>query len=194
MSENDALKDYEVKETSQFLKFKDGDNIKLRVLTMDPLVTKKTFNPGDEPAVRFNFIVWNWTAEKAQIWGATPGMMNRLSGLHKDEDFPGLNKIDIKVKATGEMLERRYEITPLPTATDMTKAMIAEAAAIKLEEVIKDGIRLSRINDGEEIPEEDDGQSGYEKAKATAAKIKQGEDVVVDVNPEEEIDLSEIPF
>jgi hypothetical protein len=63
--------------------------------------------------------------------------------------------------------------------------MIKEAQAIKLEEKIEGGIRLSAINEGEELPTtEVEESSGYDKARAQADKLK----------GDEPINLEDIPF
>jgi hypothetical protein len=156
---------------------------------------------------KYSFIVWNWTQNKAQILSKGPGVLKQLQAIHLDEDFDSLNKVDIKLSATGEGLETRYGVQVLPKARGMTSDMAKEAQGIKLEESIEGGIRLSQINNGAELPDPEGGESsGYQKAKATAAALK-GEDVVTDFDPEQpvtiedmgeevtdEIDISSIPF
>lgn len=179
MSDQDALKNMELKTTGLFVKVKEGEPQTLRILTLDPLVSRDQWGN-----TRYSFIVWNWTAEKAQILSKGPGIVKQLQAIHLDEDFEPLNKLDIKLIATGEGLETRYSVQVLQKAKELTNDMIKEAQAIKLEEKIEGGIRLSAINEGEELPTELPAESGYEKARAQADKIK-GED---------EVNLDDIPF
>lgn len=170
-----------------FLKFKANEPVTLRVLTVDPVVSNEEYRNKDTDEVesvttKFAFIVYNWTDEKAQILKATPTIARKISELHKDPDFgANIRKVDIKITPTGEMLERRYDIQVLPTAKTLTNDMVKEAQAINLDEKV-DGDRMSLV-----------GGPGYEKAKATASALK-GEDMVADVNPDEEINLDDIPF
>lgn len=192
----DALATVNIKETGGlYLKFKDGDAIKLRVLTLDPMVSEKVWdNTPDKVDTKYAFVVWNWEENKAQVLQVGPGLLKRFTAIHRDEDFDPLNKVDIKISATGEMLERRYEVQVLPKAQTLTNDMIKEAQAVNLEDVIQDKRgRLSAYSegDGEEVSE----GSGYEKAKATAHKIKDKEDdVVIEDIGDGEIDLDDIPF
>lgn len=192
----DSLATYEPKGGGLFLKVNSGEPVKLRVLTLDPLVSVDQWG-----GTKYAFVVWNWTEGKAQIWQTTPGNLKKLTAIHRDEDLEPLNKIDIKVSATGEMLEKRYEITPLPKAQELKPEMVKEAQSIKLEEQIEGGMRLSQYEEDGEL------DSGYEKAKKTAQAIKDKKDKVVepeegeeiteeDLNdePEDSIDLADIPF
>ena len=187
MSEKDALSGMELKTSGLFVKIKEGEPQTLRILTLDPLV-----NLDQWGNTRYSFVVWNWTEDKAQILSKGPGIIKQLQSIHVDNDFEPLNKLDIKISATGEGLETRYTVTPLPKAKEITAAMVAEAQKIKLEEAVKNGIRLSAVNEGEELPEPDEG-SGYQKARAVANKIK-GEETVVEDIGDDPIDLGDIPF
>lgn len=193
----DALKDLEFKGGGLFLKINSGEPVTLRVLTLDPVVSTDQWG-----GTKYAFTVWNWNENKAQIWQTTPGNLKKLTSIHRDEDFDPLNKLDVKVTATGEMLEKRYEIVPLPKAKELTNAMVKEARTINLDEKIEGGSRLSAYeeSDGEEV-------SGYEKAKATAARLREDmpqepadpenvmeEDVVIDDIGDEPISLDDIPF
>lgn len=185
----DSLSTYEPKRDSLWLRFSDGDEIKLRVLTLDPVITEKIWpNSPDKIDTKYSFVIWNWNENKAQILQVGPGLLNRFTKIHRDGDFDPLNKIDIKITATGEMLERRYEVDVMPKATPMTKEAVAEAAKLKLEELVKESKgRLSEYVDSDEAtdhsepePEIDSGDpealSGYDKAKAQARKIDGKED------------------
>lgn len=204
----DSLKDYQPKESTVYLKFRDGDEVKLRVLTLDPLVSEKVWpNAPDQIDVKYAFVVWNWNENKAQVLQVGPGLLNRFTRIHRDDDFEPLNKLDIKITATGEMLERRYEVQVLPKAQELSPGMVKEASGLKLEELISDSKgRLSEFTDNpDDLPSVDvnDDLSGYAKAKATARKIdgKTEEETEAEIDElvsaelgDEEIDLSAIPF
>lgn len=184
-----------------YLKFTDGDEIKLRILTLDPLVSEKSFENKSTGEVtlstKYAFIVWNWSEEKAQVLEVGPGLLNRFVRIHQDEDLPALNKTDIKISATGEMLGRRYDVVVLPTSKELSKEAVKEAHNLKLEELVKDSKgRLSEFADELPSTELNSDTPGYDKAKATASNIGKNEklDTVEDVNPDEEVNLNDIPF
>lgn len=179
----DSLATYEPKGGGLFLKVNSGEPVTLRVLTLDPLVSTDKWG-----GTKYAFVVWNWSEGKAQIWQTTPGNLKKLTAIHRDEDFEPLNKVDIKVSATGEMLEKRYEVLALPKAKELTREMVEEAQGIKLEEVINGGSRLSEHSeDSEDTP-----TTGYEKARAKANEIREQADGLQE--PDDPVDLSEIPF
>lgn len=179
---NDALSQYEFKNSGGlFMKVNAGEPVTIRVLTLDPLVSVDKWG-----GTKYSFVVWNWNENKAQIWSTTPGNLKKLVAIHRDEDFEPLNNLDVKVSATGEMLEKRYEIVPLPKAKELTREMVEEATNIKLEDKIDGGVRLSAYNEGYDLPivqlEE---TSGYQKAKAVAEELKSGGDAL----SEDELDM-----
>lgn len=201
MSE-DALSTYKPK-SGLYLKFSAGDEVKLRVLTLDPLVSESTWeNRKGETIIstKYSFIVYNWTDDVPQILSVGPGLLNRFVRLHQEEDLPALNKMDIKVIATGEELGRRYEVITLPESKEITRDILSRIKDINLEEAIKDSKgRLSELEgDGEEIDEDIDIQDdiespGYAKAKQEAAKIKNKQNVdEVFETDDEEVDLGEL--
>ncbi len=181
MPEQDALSKFEFKQGGGgelFVKIKEGSPQKLRVLTLDPLVHVDKF-----ANTRFAFVVFNYTQGKAMVLDKGGSIANTLKQLHEDEDYEALNKIDVKISATGEGMETRYSINVLPKTETLTVDQIKECANIKLDEVIKNGTRMSAINDGEPMP--------------TAEEPITGEDEVHEVDDKEPINLDtldSIPF
>lgn len=138
---------------SLFLSVKKGDSIKLRVLTTDPVVSKDKYGN-----TRFAFIVWNYTDSKAQILNKGASIARPIQQLHLDEDYgANIQKIDIKLIAnsTGpEDKDVEYILTPLPKAETLTVEQIKEAEKIKLDESIKNGTRMSLLNQGAKVQEQ----------------------------------------
>lgn len=179
MAELDALSNYQFEDNAGlFLKFKDGDEFKLRVLTTDPVVTNKEFTNPDGTislSTRFAFIVYNFTLGKAQILDAAPTVTREIQVIHQDEDFgANIKKVDVKIKATGDKLKRRYSVSVLPKAENLTMDQIKECQKLNLDELIKDGQRMSFYK-----PEEE-------------KEIQVDE--IHEVPEGEEIDLDSIPF
>lgn len=165
----DALSLYEPKEGGLYLKLKSGEPVTLRVLTLDPVASKDKWGN-----TRYAFVVWNWNENRAQILQKGGSVLKQLVEIHRDDSFDALNKIDIKVTVTGEGLETRYSILPLPKARQLTAEMVEEAKQINLDDKIEYGIRLSASNSGEPIPSNPDAEEGpgYAKAKSVAESIK----------------------
>lgn len=148
--EKDALSKFQFKNeggSDLFVTIKAGEPQKLRVLTLDPIVHVDKF-----ANTRYAFVVWNYTQDKAQILDKGASISRQLSDIHLDEDFDPLNKVDVKISATGEGMETRYNVSVLPKTETLTTDQIKEAANIKLDEVIKNGTRMSEINEGKPMP------------------------------------------
>lgn len=176
--DKDALKDFKFRNEGGgdlFVTIKEGAPQKLRVLTLDPLVHVDKFGN-----TRFAFVVWNYTQDKAQILDKGKSIAQPLSDLHADEDYEDLNKVDVKISATGEGMETRYSINVLPRTETLTTAQNKECAAIKLDEIIKNGTRMSEINAGKPMPRAEDS--------------KEPEEIVIEDMGGEPMDLENIPF
>lgn len=185
----DALSTY-TPSSGTFLRINSGEPVKIRVLTLNPGVIESSgVNTAGEEWTRtqYAFVIWNWDAKCAQIWTTTPGNLNKLTTIHRDPDLDAINKIDIKVSATGEMLEKRYEIMPLPKSGDITQSIVDQSSKLKVEDLKGYKGRLSEVDS--------ERQSGYAKAKAKAAELKpEQEDEVVEFDEDEPINLDDIPF
>lgn len=156
--------------SSDFIKFVADKPIKLRVLTLNPLVSNNSYTNEKTGEVtvstKYGFAVWNYTEDRAMILNATPSIAQTIHRLHTDEDYgEDVTKLDIKIEPTGEMLERRYTINVLPKSqklTDEQETAVLELDG-KLDSIIKNGIRADEYNEGKrnKAPEdeiiEDDG-------------------------------------
>lgn len=192
-----------------FLKFKADKPVTVRILTTDPVISQTEFTDKKTGEInlntRFSYIVYNLTDNKAQILGASPAMSRKFSELHMDSDFgANIRKMDIKIIPTGEGLERRYDVQVLRHSgyeTQLTADMIKEAQAINLDDLVNDSRgRMSEWSDvgsgGSKT------QSGYEKARAVAAKLHSSweptpeklDDIVIENIGDDPISLDDIPF
>lgn len=176
--EKDALSTYKFKEGGGgdlFVAIKEDSPQKLRVLTLDPIVHIDKFGN-----TRYAFVVFNYTEGKAMILDKGTSIAKQLSALHTDEDYGELNKIDVKISATGEGMETRYSVNVLPKTETLTTDQIKECAGLKLDEIIKGGVRMSDVNEGTPIPEQE-------------SDVKKKVDEVFE-NGDEPINLEDIPF
>ena len=193
MSESNALATFEFpKNKGLFTTFEDGDEYKIRVLTLDPVVSTREFEGADGTinlSTKFAFIIYNFTLEKAQILNAGATITKEIQRIHQDPDFgANIKNVDIKIAASGSKLTRKYSVQVLPKAETLTNEQIKECAALKLDEIVKDGQRMSLYDPN--------AKSGYEKAQEARAALGISENTpeVTDEEVEEEIDLSSIPF
>lgn len=148
----DGLRGLKFKEggSNDFIKFKGGEDVKLRVFTTNPVVHENVYE--DSVSTKYAFAVWNYNENRPMILDATASITKGISQLHSDEDYgQDVTLLDLKVIVTGEMLERRYNINVLPPNKKGVSA--EEWAAVeeldgKLDTIIKNGVRADKYNDG----------------------------------------------
>lgn len=214
MAETDALGSFDFDQVSKpglFLKFQADKPITMRVLTIDPVLQQQEFTDKVTGEIslntKFNFIVYNFTDGRAQIWSATAAMARKVGDLHKDPDFgSNIRNLDIKITPTGEGKERRYDIQVLPQARQLTNDQIKEAQGINLDEVIEHGTRMSiwkkpkdgaaerpRAKEEREAAEERYARGQKTETEPEAEPTPEEQDAIAEVT-EEPINLDDIPF
>lgn len=129
--------DYKIPETSNYMKFKEGDNT-FRVLSSaitgweywntnnKPVRRKETWNtvPDDiktesDGSIRINhfwaFVVWNYEAKKIQILEVTQkGVMKYMQGLIKNPKWGNPKGYDITVTRNGSGFDTEYTCVASP--------------------------------------------------------------------------------
>jgi len=180
MSEVDALRSAKFN-TGLFLR---DFPAKIRVLTTDPMVYMDKFG-----GTKYAFIVFNLNENKVQILTQGPGFASRFQEIHSDDDFGGnIQTIDLKITTNGKSgIEVRYTIAPVGSPHSLTQDQLSVimASNVDLEETVKknspNAIRLSKVNSGEKV--------------AAADEVEPSNDVVIeDLDEDQAINLSEIPF
>lgn len=178
--------------SSDFIKFKADEVVKLRVFTTDPVVYNSTYTnklTGEvKISTKYVFSVWNYSEDRAMILDATATIARGIHELHTDDDYgEDVTQIDIKITPTGELLERRYSINVLPKAQTLTVEQEEAVKTLdsKLSSIKKDGIRASEANAGREVPQPDN-ESPQPKQPP--------KDVVIEDIGDEPINLDDIPF
>lgn len=157
---------------------------KIRVLTRDPMVAMDKFGN-----TRYAFAVFNLDTKTVQILNKGPGFPKRFQEINADPDFGGdIRKVNLKVTTNGKQgIEIRYTITPVGEPSDLTKeqgAIIKEQGFDLAEKVKKNApnaLRLSEINEGAKLGEDDLDNTNDET------------DIIQEVG-DEPIDLNNIPF
>lgn len=174
-----------------YLRLKDGDTFKLRFVG-EPVIFLDNY-----ANTRWGNTVWNYTEDKAQAYSYTKTIVNRVKELEQDEDWGDVRTYDVKVSRKGSTKEdTEYSLTPNPSKDPLTQEQLEACEKLDLFKMFKGSLSIKEFNDGVQLtaPEpvnEEDGTSGYEKAKAVAEKIKMGIPIEEDDEP---VDLSDVPF
>ena len=179
----DALAGYEFKTSGGdlFTNFTSGETVKLRVLTVDPLIVLDKFGN-----TKFAFIIWNYNESKAQILNKGATVAKAIQALHLNKDWGNnIQAIDIGITATGEGMDTRYSVIPYPNSVTLSNDKIEEARKIDLNKVFPGAIRMSEAAKGAKPVSED-----QLLKPITAENISE----IFPENDSQEIDLSEIPF
>lgn len=159
-----------------YLKLKDGDKVKLRLVS-PPAVT--TF---DGEKLRYNWIVWNRAENKPQVYSSGISVFKQIADLVEEWGEP--LDYDVTIKRTGStMQDTEYNVTPVKTSEALTKAQLAEAEKIDLPQACKGKWLYEYERDGEMPPTIESSQPQLQQP-----------DTVHDVDEDAPIDPSTIPF
>lgn len=144
-----SLKFNESSDGSLFVEIKEGSPVKLRVISVDPYISRDRFGN-----TKFGFIVWDFNENRPKVLNKGSSIAKAIQQLHMDEDYGSdITKVDIKISATGEKKDTRYAINVLPKVTDITEEQFNKCYELKLDAIIKNGVFASEYNEGKKIPE-----------------------------------------
>lgn len=147
MTNTDFLpQDYEApKNGGNYLKFKDGET-RFRILSKPvigwldwedkkPLrfrMNEKPAKPVDPKKAIKHFwalVVWDYSENKIKVLEITQSsIQSAIQSLTKDEDWGSPFEYDIKVNRTGQDLETKYTVNPVPhkkMAKEITEALVS---------------------------------------------------------------------
>lgn len=114
-----------------YLRLKDGDNYKLRIMS-EPVIT--VYKEGDRP--RYAWIVYNHDLKKVQVYAAGVSVYSQLAALVEDWGPP--QDFDVRIKREGSgMQDTSYLVTPVKNSTEPPKEAAAEAEKIDLPNATK---------------------------------------------------------
>jgi len=129
-----------------YLKLKDGDNFKLRILS-EPVIT--VYKEGDRP--RYAWVVWNHDLKKTQIYAAGVSVYSQLVALVEDWGEP--TDFDVRIKREGSGIQdTSYLVTPVKNSTAPPDTAFTEAEKIDLPQATK-GKWLKDFVDDHTLPE-----------------------------------------
>lgn len=129
-----------------YLRLKDGDKVKLRVVS-EPVIT--VYKEGDRP--RYAWVVFNRELGKPQVFNAGVSIYNQIADLTEEWGEP--QKFDVVIKRTGSGLQdTEYSVVPVKTSNDLTKEELAEVEKIDLVQATK-GKWLADYVEDNELPD-----------------------------------------
>lgn len=160
--------------------------VKIRVLTLDPLVHTDNY-----ANTRYAFVVLNVDENRVQVLDKGPGFAQEFQRIHGDPDFGNdVRGIDVKITTNGKSgKETRYFFNAVGVPTPLTPEQLKtiKDANIDLDAIIRKGspnaIRLSELNSGAKMPSAELEPSDTSK-----------DDVVIEDIGDEPINLDDIPF
>jgi hypothetical protein len=126
---------------------------KLRVLSTDPLAYVDRY-----ANTKFAFPVWSYDQGKPMILAKGASIAKPIQVIDMDADFgEDVTTVDLKITKSGEGKETRYTVNVLRKAEKLTDDQLEEAAKLdgSLEKVFPNGIRVSELNTGKELPQPD---------------------------------------
>lgn len=162
-----------------YLKLKDGDNFKLRIMS-DPVIT--VYKAEQRP--RYAWVIYNHDLGKAQVYNAGISVYSQIAALTEDWGEP--TEFDIRVKREGSTIQdTSYLVTPVKTSTEPPKEGITEAEKIDLVQATKGKWLAKYVEDGE-LPDPISNELDEPAPKK--------DDVVIEDIGDEPINLDDIPF
>lgn len=162
-----------------YLKLRDGDRVKLRIVSEPAIVL---FKEGQRP--RYAWVVVNHDKGKAQVYGAGVSVYSQIAELTEEWGSP--DGFDIIVKRTGAgQFDTEYSVTPVKQSVEPTKDQLAEVEKIELLKATKgkwlsdymaDGQLPEPVSDAKDeivpMPEDKPAQNGYKQAAEAANKLR----------------------
>lgn len=153
--------DYEIKENAgRYFRIQDWESVKIRILGNSvigweyfkekdwksiPVRSRKPYQwvpadskNGDAPKEFWAFCVYNYTAERLQIWEVTQNTIKKvLFNLNRDPDFGDPKTYDLKITREWKGLETKYQIVPLNKTEFTNKAVLEELKKVNVEELFE---------------------------------------------------------
>lgn len=160
-----------------FLKIEDGENVRLRVLSKEPVVFESDYL--GTLSTKYAWLVYNHDEEKVQIFQGGATIYNAIAALATDEDWGDPTEYDIKVGRKGVQKETKYSVQP----TNKSKEVPAD-----LEDVDVLGI-INKSDKNVNVQMLSDRIAG-----ATPAQKQPKDNVPTVEDVDNPIDLDDIPF
>jgi len=181
-----------------FLKIADKQTVTMRIAS-EPVIFSNDYKGNI--STRYGWVIYNHDEKCAQIMIMSGRFFTDLSTWAKDPEYGDPTKYNIKVTRNGIETATTYTIIGSPKRDPLTSEQQEAVDKVDIIKAISAGQGVSSVF---WLAEAERGtantgltnNSGYGQAKAKADEIRnKGNDVALeDINDDEPIDLSEIPF
>jgi hypothetical protein len=174
-----------------FFKFEDDKQYDLRLLT-EPVVFNTFFKDkvsGEETtSTKYAWLAWDSTEKAVKVVQLPVTGYQKVAAYAADDEWGDPTRYNLKMKrfkkANGFY---DYDVVPSPNKTDVPEAVKEAAAPHDLKKLMEDSEYNSNVT------WLSDAIGGGKKAEDHSAAHK-ANDVIMDVDSDEPIDLSSIPF
>lgn len=196
---SNIYKEYEAPSTAGlYLKLEDNKPVKLRIASQ-PYIYRDSYTDKasgvTQESVRYAWIVYNFTAEMAQILRLPVTGFKMLQAIAADDDWGDPTEYNLTVKRSGTGKQTEYSVTPTPNRVALTDEQNAAVTSVDILGALKNAITLVEAHKGKPLPKP--APRGEETAEASgdASAPARAKDVVIDDLPEsEKVNLDDIPF
>jgi hypothetical protein len=132
----------EIKSNSKFLKIETGTPHDLRLLSESPTVKQQhgfgkeavdcegegcgKCAEGSEVKQRFSAEVYDFLVKRVMTWEFGPAVAKQLKAIDQtlNEEGKKITSVDLKVEASGAMMNKKYMVTPRMTAKPLPEGVI----------------------------------------------------------------------
>jgi hypothetical protein len=166
-----------------FLKMTDGQTLTLRIAS-EPVIFNNEFK--GKTSTRYAWIVYNHDENVAQIFQNSARFFNNLAAYAKDEEYGDPTQYNIKVTRKGSDTNTEYTVVTSPKKYPLPQEAKDAVADVDIIEAIKAGQGTSNVF----------WLSDFAKCKTEELPVTQVKEEfdIGPGEPDDEIDLSEIPF
>lgn len=169
----------------KYLKLEDGKTVRLKIVS-EPVVFDNEYE--GQLSTKYAWKVWNYDEKVAQILQLPVTGYRAVAEIGGDDDWgdPLTNDYVVKVTRKGTGLDTKYTVTPGPAKDEDKLDDDATKAVEELDLIgsLESGRGVSRVNWLRDVI----------KNGRPAPKADSDETIIEDLDGDEPVDLSDIPF
>jgi len=181
-----------------YLKFEDGKTFILRIAS-EPVVYETVYAEGtdkESTSSKFAWVVWDVETKSARILSLPVTAYRQVAAFASDDEYGDPRRYNLKITRTGTALETKYEVIASPKTSPLSELDSDAPDAVKkidLIERIKAGNGVHNVNWLEDAVNSQEVKPVNKVSKNEVTHPT--DDVIIeDVDEDEKIDLSKIPF
>jgi len=178
-----------------YLKLEDDKTYTVRIVS-EPVIFDNVYRQGNSEQIstKYSWIVWNLKDNAPQVIQLPVTAYRMIADIAKNPKWgePTSGKYDLDIKRTKEGQRTTYSVVPSPADEQITEEQQAEIDKIDLLKAVEAGKGVERAM---WLKDALKGRPAREKGTVKPTAQNQEEDVVIeDIDPDEEINLDDIPF